>query len=80
MDGEATLDIVKETEMLAGSLKADHVHETGWVCLIGANFAIHADDALHDDGGHLTARKSILETIAEEDGQRKRLAQPVRTW
>lgn len=60
--GEATLGVVDETEVLAGLLDADDVHEAsreGWV---GADLAVDLDEALHDDGLGLAAVESVLET------------------
>ena len=49
VDGEAALGVVDETEVLASLLDRDHVHETGGVSGIGADFAIDLDEALLND-------------------------------
>jgi len=60
VDGEATLGIVDKTEVLAGLLDGDDIHEAGWEGGIGADLAINLDQALHDDSLDLTGVESIL--------------------
>jgi hypothetical protein len=60
--GEATLGVVDETEVLAGLLDADDVHETSWEGWVGADLVVDLDEALHDDSLGLAAVKSVLET------------------
>jgi len=60
VNGEAALDIVDQTEVLASLLDGDDIHEAGRVGGIGANLAIDLDQALHDDGVHLARVESIL--------------------
>lgn len=79
MDGEAAFGIVNKAELLAGLLNGDDIHETSWVCSIGADFPIDLDEALHDDRLSFTAVQRILEAVSEEDDERKRVAQLVRT-
>jgi len=76
---EATLGIVDETEVLASLLNADDVHETCGVCGVGADLAIDLDQALHDNGLDLTSIESVLQAVAEEDNERKTVAEFVRT-
>ena len=54
-------------------------HETSGVGRVGPDLAIDLDQALHDDGQNLLSGQGILETVAEEDGEREGLAQLVRT-
>lgn len=63
VDGEATLGVVDETEVLAGLLDADDVHETSGVGRVGADLAVDLDQTLHHDRLGLTAVKGVLETI-----------------
>lgn len=49
VDGETTLDIVKETEVLAGLFDGDGVHEAGGEGGVRAHFAIDLDQSLLDD-------------------------------
>lgn len=60
VDGEAALSIVNQTEVLAGLLDADHVHEACWVGSIGSDLAINLDQALHDNGLGLARVERIL--------------------
>ena len=60
VDGEATLSIVDETEVLLGLLDGDDIHETSWVGGIGADLAINLNQALHDNGLGLASVESIL--------------------
>jgi len=60
MDGEAALGIVNQTEVLAGLLDADDIHEACWVGGIGSDLAINLDQALHDDGLGLARVERIL--------------------
>ena len=70
VNGEATLDIVDETEVLASLVNGDDIHEAGGVCGIGANFSIDLDEALHKNHGDLLAGDGVLQSISEEDDQR----------
>lgn len=67
VDGETSLGVVNQTEVLAGLLDADNIHETCWVCGVGANLAVDLDQTLHNDGLGLTGVESILETVSDED-------------
>jgi len=64
VDGEATLGVVDEPEVLASLLDGDDVHETsreGWV---SADLAVNLDKALHDDSLGLTPVQGILQPIS----------------
>lgn len=50
MDGEATLGIVDESEVLPSLLDSDNVHETGRECSIGSDLPVDLNEALHDNG------------------------------
>ena len=62
VDGEATLGVVDEAEVLARLLDADDVHEAGWVGWVGAHFAVDFDEALHHDGFGFAGVEGVLET------------------
>lgn len=49
VDGETTLDIIEEAEVLAGLLDRDGVHEASRVGSVCAHFAIDLDQSLLDD-------------------------------
>ena len=63
MDSEAPLGIVNQSKMLSRLLYRDHILETGGVCSIRADFAVDADQALHDNSSNFAAIESILEAI-----------------
>jgi len=77
---EAAFYVVEETEVFSGFLDGDDVHETSRVSFVSSNFGIDFDEALLDDGGDFTTGQSILQPVAEEDGEREGFAQFVRTW
>lgn len=79
VDGEATLGVVDETEVLAGLLNADDVHEASWVGGVGADLAVDLDQALHDNGLGLTSVERILEAVADEDDEGHAVAELVGT-
>jgi len=79
VDGEATLDVVKETEVLSRLLDRDDILETGGVGLVGSDLVVDLDEALLDDEGDLTSGKSVLQTVANEDGKGQALALLVGT-
>lgn len=66
VDGEATLGVVDETELLASLLNADDVHEAGGIGGIGADLAVNLDEALHHNLLDLTAVERILETVESQ--------------
>lgn len=79
VDGEATLGVVDETEVLAGLLDTDDVHETSGVGRVSADLAVDLDQTLHHDGLGLTAVQGVLETVADEDDQGEAVPELVRT-
>ena len=71
VDGEATLGVVDEAEVLAGLLERDDVHEARGVGHVGADLAINLDETLHHDGLGLAVVEGVLEPVAQEDDQRE---------
>lgn len=67
VDGEATLGVVDETEVLAGLLEGDDVHESSGVGGVGADLAVNLDQTLHHDGLDLATVQGVLETINERN-------------
>lgn len=63
VDGETPLGVVDETEVLAGLLEGNDVHETSRVGGVGADLAVNLDQTLHHDGLGLAAVQGVLETI-----------------
>lgn len=60
VDGETTLGVVDETEVLASLLDADDVHETCRVCGVGADLAVNLDETLHHDRLDFAAIEGVL--------------------
>lgn len=65
VDGEATLGVVDEAEVLAGLLDANNIHEAGRVGRVSADLAVDLDQALHDDLLDLAAIEGVLQTVRE---------------
>jgi hypothetical protein len=79
VNGKSTLDIVDKTEVLTSLLKRNDIHETSRESVVGSNFSIDLNKSLHKNGLNLTAIESILQSVSNEDDQRKRLSELVRT-
>lgn len=79
VDGEAALGVVDETEVLAGLVDGDDVHEASGVGHVGADLAVDLDETLHQDGLGLAVVQGILEAVADEDNQGQAVAELVRT-
>ena len=79
VDGESSLDVVQETEVLARPLDRDDIHEPGGVGLVGPDLSVDLDGPLGHDGGNLTSGQGVLETVSEEDGKGKRFTELVGT-
>ena len=77
--GEAALGVVDEAEVLARLLDGDDVHEAGGVGLVGADLAVHLDQALHQDGLGLAVVERILQAVADEHDEGEAVAQLVGT-
>lgn len=76
-DGEAALDVIEETEVLAGLVDGDDIHEAGGEVSVGADLAVNLDETLHHDVGDLTTGESVFQTVAEEEHERKALTELV---
>lgn len=63
VDGEAALGVVDKTEVLAGLLNGDNIHEAGRVGDIGANLAVDLDETLHHNGLGLAVVERILQSV-----------------
>lgn len=79
VDGESTLDVVDKSEVLAGLLELDHVHEASGEGGVGSHLAVDLDKSLHQDGVDLSTVESVLETVSQEDDQGQRLPELVGT-
>lgn len=78
-ESEATLDIIKQAEVLIGLVNGDDIHETSREVKISANFSVDFDSTAHDNHQSLAAGERILETVAEDEGKGKALTELVRT-
>jgi len=67
MDGESSLDVVDESEVLPRLLDLNDVHEPCRIRRIGSHLPIHLDKSLHEDLGDLLLGECILESVPEED-------------
>ena len=65
VDGETALGVVDETEVLAGLLDGDDVHESGGEGGVGADLAVDLDQTLHHDRLDLATVQGVLEAIAK---------------
>ena len=63
MDGEASLDVVDDPEVLAGLVDLDHVHETSGELGVGPGLAINLDQPLLEDGLNLLGAEGVLQTV-----------------
>lgn len=79
VDGEAALGVVDKAEVLAGLLDRDDVHQARGEGGVGADLAVNLDEALHENGIDLARVESVLQSVAEEDDKRQRVAELVRT-
>lgn len=68
VDGETTLGVVDQTEVLASLLEGDDVHEASGVGGVGADLAVNLDQTLHHDGLGLATVQGVLETIGHNSG------------
>ena len=79
VNGEATLGVVDQTEVLASLVDRDHIHVASWVCDVGSDLAINFDEALHDNGLGFSTVEGILQAVSDEDDQGEAVAGFVRT-
>ena len=79
VNGKSTFGVVDQSEVLAGLLDGDDIHEAGRVGHVGADLAIDLDQALHEDGLGLAVVQRILEAVANKDDERHAVAELVRT-
>lgn len=61
VNSEATLGVVYKTEVLAGLLDRNDIHETSWVGSVSADLAVDLDEALHDNGLGLATVEGVLQ-------------------
>ena len=54
-------------------------HESSGVGLVGPDLSVDLDQSLLDNSSDFTAGKGVLQSVSEEDGERERLSELVRT-
>jgi hypothetical protein len=79
VNGEATLGVVQQAEVLTSLLNGNHIHKTSWVGTVSADLTIYFNQALHKNACHLITVQRILETVAQENNEWQTLAQFVWT-
>mmetsp|Transcript_12909 Transcript_12909/g.35173 ORF Transcript_12909/g.35173 Transcript_12909/m.35173 type:complete len:201 (-) Transcript_12909:114-716(-) len=77
VDDEAALGVVDQAEVLVRLLELDDVHEASGVGGVGADLAIHLDQALLQDLHDLLVGEGVLETVPQHEQQWQALAQLV---
>ena len=65
VDGEASLHVVDDPEVLAGLVNLDDVHEAGGELGVGPGLAVDLDQTLLHDSLHLLHRDGVLQTVPE---------------
>lgn len=79
VDSKSAFSIVDEAEVFASFLNRDYVHKAGWVSGICSHFSIDLDESLHDNLGDFSAIEGVLQSVSEEDYERKAVSLLVRT-
>lgn len=62
MDGEPSLDIIDEPEVLSSLLNLDDVHESSREPCVGANLAVNLDETLLEDVLDLLGGEGVPES------------------
>ena len=71
VDGETTLGVPQKSEVLVSLLDLDNIHETSGECHISSDLSINSDELLHNNHLSLVVSQSVLESVSEQDDQRK---------
>mmetsp|Transcript_32294 Transcript_32294/g.83819 ORF Transcript_32294/g.83819 Transcript_32294/m.83819 type:complete len:212 (-) Transcript_32294:7-642(-) len=79
VEDEAALDVKKKSEPLVGLLDGDDIHETSGEGLVSADLAVNLDEALHEDGVHLSAVEGVLKAVPQKKDEGKGLPELVGT-
>ena len=79
VDGETTLGIVDQTEVLTGLLDGDGIHESSGVGSVGTDLTVDLDETLHKDVLDLLSVEGVLQTVAHQDDQGQALTELVGT-
>jgi hypothetical protein len=79
VNSETTLDIIDKTEVFTSLFNRDDIHETSGEGGISTDLVVNLDQTLHEDRLDFTTVKSVLQTVTDEDDQRKTLTGLVGT-
>merc|ERR1711991_407099 len=71
VDGEAALHVKDKTEVLTSLLDGDNVHKASWESSISADFSVDLDKTLLNNLLHFVSSECILESVSQEDDERK---------
>ena len=66
VDGEASLDVVDDPEVLSSLVNLDDVHETSGELRVSPGLAINLDQTLLHDGLHLLHGDGVLQAVPEQ--------------
>ena len=86
---KASLHVIQQTETVSRSLQSYHIfkshllviptHETSRERRVSADLSVHLHKTLHANHLHLVIRESVLQTVADDQQQRKTLSLLVGT-
>ena len=65
VDGEASLDVIDDPEVLSSLLNLDNIHEPSGELGVSPGLAVDLDQALLHDGLHLLHGDCVLQTVPE---------------
>ena len=69
VDGESSLDVVDDPEVLSSLLDLDDIHEAGGELGVGPGLAVNLDQTLLHDGLHLLHVECVLQTVPKINSQ-----------
>jgi len=76
---ESSLGVIQQSVRLLCFFDRHHIHESSRIIGVSADNTIDLDESLSTDGNDFSSGEGILESISEENHQRKALPQLVRT-
>jgi len=74
VDDESALHIIDDTEVLAGLLDLDDIHESGWESGVSPELSVDLNETLLADSLNLLHAEGILQAVPEEKSDGKRLS------
>lgn len=76
---KASLDIVQQPKVFTALFDGDDILESAWVVGISSDLAVDLDESLVHDRYDFSAGESVFKTATEEDGERERFSQSMRS-